>query len=236
MSAEQQQPSREAAAARRQEASRRILAGHLTDHQINKLNTDIRKTEDSVHVLSELLAEAIPGQENGEDKEMLEELARNCKEMQKRVVQLLQVIEHRELMQSLLDCNDSFNNVFIRYERYKRNQPPANDDQQTSHNLKTPVSPSRPTSSDAALLAAGDKDFQEMEEWMKTENADELEAMRREFESADSINFAAKKSADSGTVAATKQVESGTTSPEDGGTSEEFNKFLERRIDAAKGT
>ena len=38
---------------------------------------------------------------------------------------------------------------------------------------------------------------------MKTENADELEAMRREFESADSINLPAKKSADS---AAPKQV------------------------------
>jgi len=216
-----QTADQQAREARRQEATRRIMAGQLTQHQINKVHTDVRKTEDSIGVLSELLAEAIPGQEAKEDKEMMEELAVNCKEMQKRVVQLLQVIENRELMQSLLDCNDNFNNVFIRYERYKRNQPPTKDEQ----SLQLPVSPSRPTSTDVALLAAGDKDFQEIEEWMKTENLEELEEMRKEFESADAL------------LLSSPSKKSGATSPEEGGeTTEEFNKFLVKRMEAGKQT
>jgi len=213
MSAEQQ-----AREARRQEASRKIMAGQLSETQIQKLQHDIRKTEDSICVLSELLSEVIPGQEHPEDKQILENLAVNCTEMQKRVVALLQIMENRDLMQTLLDCNDSLNNVFIRYERYKRNQPPSEDEKQS---LKLPVSPSRPSSSDAALLAAGHTDFQEMEEWMKTENLDELEAMRREFETDEAIN-PVKSSGDTP-----------ATSP-DGETTEEFNKFLEKRFETPK--
>ena len=37
---------------------------------------------------------------------------------------------------------------------------------------------------------------QEIEEWMKTENLEELEAMRREFETADALTSPVAKSAD----------------------------------------
>ena len=44
-----------------------------------------------------------------------------CKEMQKRVMELIGVVENRELTSLLLDVNDNLNNQILRYERYKAN-------------------------------------------------------------------------------------------------------------------
>ena len=49
------------------------------------------------------------------------ELGITCREMQRRVVELLGVVEDRELTSMLLEVNDSFNNQMLRYERYKAN-------------------------------------------------------------------------------------------------------------------
>ena len=60
-------------------------------------------------------------QEHPEDRELLEELGVACKEMQKRVMELIGVVENRELTSLLLDVNDNLNNQILRYERYKAN-------------------------------------------------------------------------------------------------------------------
>ena len=49
------------------------------------------------------------------------ELGITCREMQRRVVELVGVVENRELTSMLLEVNDSFNNQMLRYERYKAN-------------------------------------------------------------------------------------------------------------------
>ena len=41
--------------------------------------------------------------------------------MQKRVMELIGVVENRELTSLLLDVNDNLNNQILRYERYKAN-------------------------------------------------------------------------------------------------------------------
>ena len=45
--------------------------------------------------------------------------------MQRRVVELLGRVEHRQLTQLLLAVNDNINNQLLRYERYNNNIPPA---------------------------------------------------------------------------------------------------------------
>ena len=45
--------------------------------------------------------------------------------MQRRVVELLGRVEHRQLTQLLLAVNDNINNQLLRYERYNNNVPPA---------------------------------------------------------------------------------------------------------------
>ena len=43
--------------------------------------------------------------------------------MQRRVVELLGLVENRDLTSQLLDVNDNINNQLLRYERYNKNTP-----------------------------------------------------------------------------------------------------------------
>ena len=65
----------------------------------------------------------IPCQEHPEDKKLLDDLGATCREMQRRVVELLGIVENRDLTSHLLDVNDNINNQLLRYERYSKNIP-----------------------------------------------------------------------------------------------------------------
>merc|ERR1711964_333348 len=93
----------------------------LTDDQLIKLRQDLDIAQVNLEVFNELLSELSPGQEHPEDKELLDELGVTCKEMQRRVVELVGVVENREITSILLDVNDNLNNQMLRYERYKAN-------------------------------------------------------------------------------------------------------------------
>jgi hypothetical protein len=73
-------------------------------------------------VFSEMLSEMKPGSENPNDIELLEELFTTCKEMQRRIAELLCSIASDELTGEMLHINDELNNLFLRYGRYKKNQ------------------------------------------------------------------------------------------------------------------
>ena len=60
-------------------------------------------------------------QEHPEDKKLLEEVSSTCTEMQARVVELIGVVENRELTSILLGVNDKMNNQLLRFERYNNN-------------------------------------------------------------------------------------------------------------------
>ena len=62
-------------------------------------------------------------QEHPEDKKLLDDLGATCREMQRRVVELLGLVENRDLTSQLLDVNDNINNQLLRYERYNKNTP-----------------------------------------------------------------------------------------------------------------
>jgi len=229
----------------RTQAAGRVLAGQLSERQVAKLNEDLRRTEETILVLSQLLSELTPGQEDPEDVALMQELSVSCKAMQGRVMELLQILEERNTVQRLLDINDNFNNVFIRYDRYKRNTTPEEAVLATAvpaaaaapaaaapvarpATLQPPADvSSRPTSSDAAQLVSRPHDFEEMEEWMK--NQDELEAIRKEFQGGESL-LSPQQTA----ITATTKAEGGATPTADGEVSEEFSKFLQKRADVAK--
>ena len=53
----------------------------------------------------------------------LKELYQTCKEMQKRITQLIGNISNENIINELLRANDDLNNAFLRYERFQKNQP-----------------------------------------------------------------------------------------------------------------
>jgi len=100
-----------------------VSVGRLSDDQIQKLKQDIEIAGVNIDIFNELLTELTPGQEHPEDKQLLVDLSVTCQEMQRRVVELLSVVENRELTSLLLDINDNINNQLLRYERYTNNIP-----------------------------------------------------------------------------------------------------------------
>ena len=66
-------------------------------------------------VLSEMLAEMCPGQEKPADLELLRELYATCRNMQARLVELVDRVANDEITAHLLKINDDLNNLFLRY-------------------------------------------------------------------------------------------------------------------------
>ncbi|XP_037544271.1 TOM1-like protein 2 isoform X1 [Nematolebias whitei] len=91
-----------------------------TPEQIARLRSELDVVRGNVKVMSEMLTEMVPGQEDASDLELLQELNRTCRAMQQRVVELISRISNEEVTEELLHVNDDLNNVFLRYERYER--------------------------------------------------------------------------------------------------------------------
>ena len=70
-------------------------------------------------VLSEMLAEMCPGQEKPADLELLRELYATCRNMQARLVELVDRVANDEITAHLLKINDDLNNLFLRYFFFK---------------------------------------------------------------------------------------------------------------------
>ncbi|XP_061605676.1 TOM1-like protein 2 isoform X2 [Phyllopteryx taeniolatus] len=91
-----------------------------TPQQVARLRSELDIVRGNVKVLSEMLTEMVPGQEDGSDLELLQELHRTCRAMQQRVVELISRVSNEEVTEELLHVNDDLNNVFLRYERFER--------------------------------------------------------------------------------------------------------------------
>uniref|UniRef100_A0A8C6G3P7 Target of myb1 like 2 membrane trafficking protein n=1 Tax=Moschus moschiferus TaxID=68415 RepID=A0A8C6G3P7_MOSMO len=88
--------------------------------QIARLRSELDVVRGNTKVMSEMLTEMIPGQEDSSDLELLQELHRTCRAMQQRVVELISRVCNEEVTEELLHVNDDLNNVFLRYERFER--------------------------------------------------------------------------------------------------------------------
>ncbi|XP_073350913.1 TOM1-like protein 2 isoform X3 [Pagrus major] len=91
-----------------------------TAEQIARLRSELDVVRGNTKVMSEMLTEMVPGQEDPSDLELLQELNRTCRAMQQRVVELISRVSNEEVTEELLHVNDDLNNIFLRYERYER--------------------------------------------------------------------------------------------------------------------
>uniref|UniRef100_A0A667Y3S6 Target of myb1 like 2 membrane trafficking protein n=1 Tax=Myripristis murdjan TaxID=586833 RepID=A0A667Y3S6_9TELE len=89
-----------------------------TPEQIARLRSELDIVRGNTKVMSEMLTEMVPGQEDASDLELLQELNRTCRAMQQRVVELISRVSNEEVTEELLHVNDDLNNIFLRYERY----------------------------------------------------------------------------------------------------------------------
>ncbi|XP_040830459.1 TOM1-like protein 2 isoform X9 [Ochotona curzoniae] len=87
---------------------------------IARLRSELDVVRGNTKVMSEMLTEMVPGQEDSSDLELLQELNRTCRAMQQRVVELISRVSNEEVTEELLHVNDDLNNVFLRYERFER--------------------------------------------------------------------------------------------------------------------
>nr|XP_040125572.1 TOM1-like protein 2 isoform X7 [Ictidomys tridecemlineatus] len=88
--------------------------------QIARLRSELDVVRGNTKVMSEMLTEMVPGQEDSSDLELLQELNRTCRAMQHRIVELISRVSNEEVTEELLHVNDDLNNVFLRYERFQR--------------------------------------------------------------------------------------------------------------------
>jgi len=208
-------PAQKAASGRKAQSERIAASGLLTQGQARKLERDLEITQRNLEVFSELLSELQPGEEHPDDKKLLLQVSETCKEMQVRVVELIEVVQHREITATLLDINDNMNNQLLRFERYMNNcgeKSKSKDMEVLKPNevlMQVPEAQSRPISQISegteAVKESKETDFEEIEAWMKENEGDE-ELMR---------SFAEEQSSE-------------------GAITEEFNKFLEKRVEAVK--
>uniref|UniRef100_A0A3Q2Y7L6 Target of myb1 like 2 membrane trafficking protein n=1 Tax=Hippocampus comes TaxID=109280 RepID=A0A3Q2Y7L6_HIPCM len=87
---------------------------------VARLRSELDIVRGNIKVLSEMLTEMVPGQEDRSDLELLQELHRTCRAMQQRVVELISRVSNEEVTEELLHVNDDLNNIFLRYERCGR--------------------------------------------------------------------------------------------------------------------
>ncbi|KAF7711197.1 target of Myb protein 1-like isoform X2 [Silurus meridionalis] len=109
----------------------------ISPEQKQKLRADLDLVKGNLSVMTEMLNQLRPGESSPSDTELLQQLSSVCKDMQKRVVELIPSLCDEELIGELLIINDDLNNAFIRYERFERlstvQRPPT--EQQAAGNL-----------------------------------------------------------------------------------------------------
>ncbi|XP_067043404.1 TOM1-like protein 2 [Acropora muricata] len=113
-----------------------------TPEQMGKIRSELDIVNGNIAVMSEMLTEMTPGQEEAGDLQLLQELNRTCRAMQKRVLELIERVANEEVVGLLLSINDDLNNVFIRYDRYERFR--QNTVQQAAPSEAPPPEPPRP--------------------------------------------------------------------------------------------
>ncbi|XP_035987993.1 TOM1-like protein 2 isoform X3 [Fundulus heteroclitus] len=91
-----------------------------TPEQISRLRSELDVVRGNAKVMSEMLTEMVPGQEDASDYDLLQELNRTCRAMQQRMVELISCVSNEAVTEELLHVNDDLNNIFLRYDRYER--------------------------------------------------------------------------------------------------------------------
>ncbi|PAA93380.1 hypothetical protein BOX15_Mlig025100g1 [Macrostomum lignano] len=88
--------------------------------QLAKLRSELDIVLGNVKVFNEMLNELSPDSVQPEDLSLLQELNRTNRQMQQRIVELVDVIANDEVVGELLRINDDLNNGFLRFDRFER--------------------------------------------------------------------------------------------------------------------
>jgi len=159
-----------------------VSNGKLNEDQVRKLKQDLEITQGNLDIFNELLTELSPGQEHPEDKKLLDEVSATCTEMQARIVDLIGVVENRELTSILLDINDNMNNQLLRFERYNNN---VNGKAPTGLStddimLEVPLEPESQKLAGAAKFPekANNTEYEEVDLWGKDETKEKNEDIK----------------------------------------------------------
>ncbi|CAI9717618.1 2,Target of Myb 1,TOM1 1 [Octopus vulgaris] len=110
-----------------------------TNEQLDKLKSELDVVQGNVRVMGEMLTELSPYNVDSSDLELLQELNRTCRQMQQRLVDLLDQVANEEVTSELLRVNDDLNNVFLRYERFERFRAGQTGSQTTDASNTPPV-------------------------------------------------------------------------------------------------
>ncbi|GAB1602488.1 target of Myb protein 1-like isoform X2 [Argonauta hians] len=110
-----------------------------TSEQLDKLKGELNVVQGNVRVMGEMLTELSPYNVDTSDLELLQELNRTCRQMQQRLVDLLDQVANEEVTSELLRVNDDLNNVFLRYERFERFRAGQTGTQTTDASSTPPV-------------------------------------------------------------------------------------------------
>jgi len=86
----------------------------------NKIGAELTTVRNNCKIMGDMLTEMKPGHETAADVELLEELNTTCREMQKRLTELIESGRFEQHMEELLIVNDELNNAFLRYDRFQR--------------------------------------------------------------------------------------------------------------------
>ncbi|XP_047232732.1 TOM1-like protein 2 isoform X3 [Girardinichthys multiradiatus] len=111
-----------------------------TPEQISRLRSELEVVRGNTKVMSEMLTEMVPGQEDSSDYELLQELNKTCRAMQQRIVELISCVSNEAVTEELLHVNDDLNNIFLRYERYERFRSGRSSAQSVNNGLRQVLS------------------------------------------------------------------------------------------------
>ncbi|XP_062507423.1 TOM1-like protein 2 [Corticium candelabrum] len=123
-----------------------------TAEQMGKIRSEMDVVSSNVGVMSDMLTNLKPGEEDPSDWELLRDLNTTCRSMQSRLVELLSRIVSEELTGQLLQVNDLLNNVFVRYDRFEKNRTAVLQATRAATGQSTPPNASVTMSPSAALV------------------------------------------------------------------------------------
>lgn len=117
----------------------RPAPGPLNAEQMAKLRRDLDIVYQNCFVFNDMLTNIQPGQEKADDVTLLQQLNASCRQMQTRVMDLVQQVQNDDFTGELLRINDDLLNAFVRYDRFERQR-------QSQRAGATPVDGQVPTS------------------------------------------------------------------------------------------
>uniref|UniRef100_A0A673AJH6 TOM1-like protein 2 n=1 Tax=Sphaeramia orbicularis TaxID=375764 RepID=A0A673AJH6_9TELE len=224
-----------------------------TPEQICRLRSELDIVRGNTKVMSEMLTEMVPGQEDASDYELLQELNRTCRAMQQRIMELISCVSNESVTEELLHVNDDLNNIFLRYERYERFRSGRSSAQSVNNGVLSeatednlidlgPGSPAvvsnmpnaAPTTTLASRLAGLDMGADSVSSTLSSLSSCKPAPAQDDFDVFAQTRTGALSSEPRKTANTVLHIQQKGDEGEEGVTSEEFDKFLEERAKAAE--